>query len=220
MKRIAVAFCSAAFLFACNSQDKKEADSKTEETKVASATTSADVKKDEWVPIDTAAMNKAWMENMVPGEPHAMLAKSDGTWDTENTMWMSAGAPPEKGKGSCVNKMILGGRFQQTTFKSNMMGMPFEGVGVTGYDNMKKVYTSSWMDNMGTGIMMMEGTWDDATKSLNLKGKVPCVGGRELEMREVFRIIDDKTQVMEMYSPDLITGKEYKNMEIKYTRRG
>ena len=106
------------------------------------------------------------------------------------------------------------------TFKGNVMGMPFEGVGITGYDNMKKVYTSSWMDNMGTSAMTMEGTWDDATKSINFKGKVPCVGdGRELEMREVFKFIDDKTQVMEMYSPDLITGKEYKNMEIKFTKK-
>jgi len=220
MKRITIACCTVVVLFACNSADKKEADAKSEDTKVASATTtSTDVKKEAWVPVDTAAMNKAWMENMAPGQPHAMLAKSDGMWDAETTMWMSADAPAEKSKGSVVNKMILGGRYQQMTFKGNMMGMPFEGVSLTGYDNMKKVYTSTWMDNMGTGIMAMEGTWDDATKSMNMKGKVPCVGGRELEMREVFKIIDDKTQVMEMYSPDLITGKEYKNMEIKFTRR-
>src|SRR3954470_6888440 len=111
MKRITIVCCAAVVLFACNSQDKKEADTKNEDTKVASATTTTtDVKKEAWVPVDTAAANKAWMENMVPGQPHAMLAKSDGMWDAETTMWMSADAPAEKSKGSVVNKMILGGR--------------------------------------------------------------------------------------------------------------
>jgi hypothetical protein len=33
----------------------------------------------------------------------------------------------------------------------------------------KKMFSSSWVDNMGTGIMNMEGTWDEATKSIILK---------------------------------------------------
>jgi hypothetical protein len=32
-------------------------------------------------------------------------------------------------------------------------------------------------------------------------------------------MVDDNTQVMEMYGPDMKTGKEYKNMEIKFTRK-
>jgi hypothetical protein len=43
--------------------------------------------------------------------------------------------------------------------------------------------------------------------------------GKECDIRETFGIIDDNTQVMEMYGPDLKTGKEYKNMEIKFSRK-
>ena len=68
--------------------------------------------------------------------------------------------------------------------------------------------------------MMMEGTWDDATKTITSKGKMVCsANGKEMEMREVFKIVDDNTQVMEMYGPDMKTGKEYKTMKIKYTRK-
>lgn len=44
--------------------------------------------------------------------------------------------------------------------------------------------------------------------------------GKECEMREVYKIIDDNTQVMDIYGPDMKTGKEFKSMEIKFTRKG
>ena len=98
--------------------------------------------------------------------------------------------------------------------------MPFEGTSTTGYDNAKKVFFTTWMDNMSTGVMNMEGTWDEATKTINFKGKMLCpANGVETEMREVFKIVDDNTQVMEMYGPDMKTGKEFKSMEIKFTRK-
>ena len=219
MKRITITFCAAVLLFACNSEEKT-ADNKAEDTKVASSTSDSKAKTEEWVPVDSATMMKGWMENMTPGPQHAMLAKSEGTWDAETTMWMADGAPPEKGKATSVNKMILGGRYLQINFKGQMMGQPFEGSGVTGFDNTKKVFTNSWIDNMSTTPMMMEGTWDDATKTITSKGKMVCsANGKEMEMREVFKIVDDNTQVMEMYGPDMKTGKEYKTMEIKYTRK-
>ncbi len=43
----------------------------------------------------------------------------------------------------------------------------FEGMSLMGYDNAKKVFMSSWVDNMGSGIMQMEGTWDPNTKTIN-----------------------------------------------------
>lgn len=164
------------------------------------------------------AMMKAWHTYITPGEPHQMLAKSDGKWKGEVTMWMAPGAAPEKTSIESENKMILGGRFQQSTHKGTMMGMPFEGISVIGYNNAKKTYSSSWVDNMSTGITYMEGTWDNATKSMNLKGRVTDpMTGKDMEVREVFRIIDDNTQLLEMY--DTHDGKEMKSMEIKFTRQ-
>jgi hypothetical protein len=99
------------------------------------------------------------------------------------------------------------------------MVMPYEGTSTTGYYNIKKVFFTTWMDNMSTMIMNMEGNWDDATKTINFKGKMICPGnGKECEMREVYKMVDNNHHLMEMYGPDMQTGKEYKSMEIKFTR--
>lgn len=164
------------------------------------------------------AMMKAWMAYMTPGDVHKMMAKDNGTWNAEITMWMAPDAPPTKSTGTTENKMIMGGRYQQSTHKATMMGMPFEGMGIMGYDNAKKIFVSSWIDNFGTGIMNMEGTWDNATKSITLTGKgVDPTTGKDINFREVMKFIDDKNQLFEMYCDN--SGKEMKTMEIKYTRK-
>lgn len=220
MKRITITFCTAAFLLACNSEDKKAADAKPEETKVASMTTENKAESD-WVAVDSATAMKAMWEAGTPGPQHAMLAKSDGVWEAETTMWMADGAPPMKGsKAVATNKMLYGNRYQQTSFKGDFMGQPFEGTSTTGYDNVKKVYFTTWMDNMSTGMMNMEGAWDEAAKTFNFKGKMLCpANGKECEMRETYMVVDNDTHIMSMYGPDMKTGKEYKNMEIKFTRK-
>lgn len=165
---------------------------------------------------DDAAM-KAWQAYMTPGNVHQMIAKSDGNWNEDITMWMTPGAPPTKSKSTCVNTMILGGRYQQSIHKGNMMGMPFEGVGLLGYDNAKKIFVSTWIDNFGTGMMYMEGTWDNASKSITFKGStVDPSTGKDMNVREVMKFIDDKNMLMEMYAT--VNGNEMKTMEIKISK--
>ncbi len=161
---------------------------------------------------------KAMMAYMTPGQVHQMMAKSAGTWSGAITMWMKPGAPPMNVTGESKNEMILGGRYLQSKNTGNMMGMPFEGIGVTGYDNAKKMFVSSWIDNMGTGMMYLEGVWDDATKSIKLSGKmVDPITGKDVPVKENIKFVDDNTQIMEMYMDD--NGKEFKSMEIKYTKK-
>src|SRR5262249_46259218 len=96
---------------------------------------------------------------------------------------------------------------------------PFEGTGLLGYDNAKKMFVSTWADNMGTGIMYTEGPWDAASKSIKLTGKmVDPTTGQECSVREVMTFIDDKNQKMEMFVTPAGAPKEMKMMEIKYTR--
>ena len=90
----------------------------------------------------------------------------------------------------------------------------------TGYDNAKKVYVSTWIDNIGTGVMKMEGPWDKATKSTTLTGKmIDPNTGKECDFKEIYTITDDNNQKMEMFGPDPKTGKQFKTMEIKLTRK-
>jgi len=220
MKRIAITICAASLLFSCNNETKETGSKPSDSTNATTAAVPApEAKSVAWIPVDSATAMKTMMEAGTPGKEQAMLAKSNGKWKAETTMWMSPDAPPMKSTGIVDNKMILGGRYQQMTFKGNMMGQAFEGTGTTGYDNARKVWTNSWVDNMSTGIMNMDGTWDDATKTVTYTGKMLCPGnGQMCDMKQVTKIVDDNTQIMEMYGPDMKTGKQYKNMEIKLTR--
>ncbi|MGO4708156.1 DUF1579 domain-containing protein [Chryseobacterium sp. 2TAF14] len=211
MKNLFFAACTALLFIAC---DKTKIDVKTSSEKDSVTT-------EEWKPVDSATATKAWMDFATPGEMQKMIAKADGNWIGETTMWMENGGQPMMSKSEATNKMMFDGRYQMSTHKGNMMGMPFEGVSILGYDNAKKKFVSTWIDNMGTGIMNMEGDWNPSTKSIEFKGKMtdPTRPGKDCNVREIFTFIDDNTQKMEMYAPDAKTGKEFKTMEIKFTRK-
>lgn len=214
MKKTLLFCCAAAiFMTACNSgggDDKPKTDTgKTAEVK-SDAPPSA-------IP-DSATMMKNRQSYMTPGDIHKMMASWDGNWDGEVTMW-SPGQPEQKSTSKAINKMVMGGRYQVSDHKGNMMGMPFEGMSTLAYDNAKKVFISTWIDNMGSGMMVMQGPWDAATKTISLTGKsVDPATLTERDYRETFAIIDDNTQLLTMYGPGM-DGKEMKMMEIKFTRK-
>lgn len=220
MKQKLLTFCSAVLLLtACNS-NKTADESTTAGTTAADTSKMNDKKEEAWVPVDSATMMKNMMEYGTPGAMHQMLASWNGTWKGETTMWDYEGATPQKSTGTAVNSMILGGKYQVSTHTGDMMGMPFEGRSVTAYDNATKQFTSTWIDSWSTGIMTMAGTWDESSKKLTMTGSYPDINrpGKMCNMREVFTVIDENTQKMEMYGPDQKTGKEYKIMEISMKR--
>jgi len=194
MKPLTLLFCAAITLGACNNESKTDETTTAPKDTMATANTPPPP-----APMpDSATMMKNWMDYSTPGEMHKMIASWNGNWDGEVSMWEHSGAAPMMSKAKTVNKMIMGGRYQQANHTGNMMGMPFEGQSTMGYDNSKKEFISTWVDNMGTGIMVVSGTWDAGNKTINLKGKMvnPGAGdGREINVREVFKVIDDKTRV-------------------------
>ena len=170
--------------------------------------------------MDSASMMKAWQDFMTPGDMHKWMAKWDGTWTGETTSWMDPAAPPFKAPATAVQKMIMNGLYQQSDFTGTMMGQPFMGHGILAYDNAKKEFVNTWIDNMGSGIMIMRGTWDEATQTLSLKGKQSDpVTGNDSDVREEVRFIDDNTQIISIYGAGM-DGKEMKFMEINMKRQG
>lgn len=165
----------------------------------------------------TEAEMKKWEAFMTPGDIHKMLAKSAGEWTSETTMWMAPGAPPTKSSGTAKQEMILGGRYLQGIHKGDFMGMPFEGISITGYDNVKKKFYNTWVDNMGTGFMNLIGTWNAKTKSITFTGVcTDPTTGKDCKVKEIFTMVDDNTQKMEMWMEQ--KGKMFKTMELTATR--
>src|SRR5512143_1691169 len=98
--------------------------------------------------MDMQAMMEIYQELATPGAPHQLLARMAGSWNVRSSCAMEPGKPPMESTGTSEQKMILGGRFLQQEFSGEMMGSPFTGIGVTGYDNHIKKYVSTWIDSM------------------------------------------------------------------------
>lgn len=170
-------------------------------------------------PPDQEAMTKAWQAYATPGEPHKLLAKSEGTWIAKTKSWMAPGQPPEETEGVTESKMVLGGRFLEEHFEGKMMGQPFSGIGITGYDNHKKKFEGFWVDSVGTGMMIMSGSLDKTGKKMTSQGKMDDIlTGKPIRLRSVMTFVDDDHHTFEMWMTGA-DGKSFKNLEIAYTRK-
>ena len=99
------------------------------------------------------------------------------------------------------------------------MGQPFEGIAVTGYDNLREEYESIWIDNMGTGIMKSTGSYDAKKKTIHLSGNFSCPMTQEKNRwnRSEWKRNNKNKYTYTSYQkgPD---GKEFKAMQITYRR--
>ena len=167
-----------------------------------------------------AEIMKVWQEVSAPGAEHTMLKGLVGDWEVATKSWQSEGSAPEETVGSSTFKSILGGRFVQQEFKGKMMGQPYEGTGMMGYNNMTKKFESTWHDSMSTASMRLEGTFDSSTKVISETGEFQCpVKKITQKMRSEFKIIDKNNATFTMYMTDMETGKEIKGMEQVYKRQ-
>ena len=168
--------------------------------------------------MDPQAMMEVYQKLATPGEPHKLFASLAGSWTTKTKEWMEPGKPPTESTGTAEMKMLLDGRFLYQEYNSQMMGQPFSGIGIDGYDNLRKRYVTAWIDTMGTGIFMMEGSASADGKTITLKGQHAELGGGQMTHRAVWKIVDSNTQTFDMYGTHK-HGKEMKMLEIAYTRK-
>lgn len=200
-----------SMLVFCFSSCKKDIKTETQNIKVTDSITTEETVSEP--PLDSAAQMKAWVAYATPGSPHKMMADETGTWNCDMTFWMEPNGKPEKATSTATIKMILGGRYQEANYSGTMMGQPFEGKSTLAYNNASKEYTTTFIDNMGTGILTATGQYDEKTKSIAFKGDmVNPLNGKKTPYREIYTIVDPTTRKMEMF--DVKNGEEYKSMEI------
>ena len=161
---------------------------------------------------------KIWTEYMTPGWAHELLASHAGEWKSVTTYWMDPSAPPQTMEGTSKNEMIMGGRYLKSTHSGEMMGMPFEGMSIEGYDNAKNEFTSVWVDNFGTGTSISTGKYDKETNSIIYMGTVyEPMQGKDVTVKEIIKYIDKDHHTIEMYTVD--GEQETKTMQIEFTRK-
>ena len=125
-------------------------------------------------PPQMSPEQKAMMDKMAkaatPGAPHAMLTKMAGEWSCKVKYQMDPSQPWQESQSTATVTGLMDGRYIQEVDSGQMGGMPFNGMGLYGFDNVSGKYVSTWIDNMGTGIMSSVGTADASGKVINWVG--------------------------------------------------
>jgi hypothetical protein len=160
----------------------------------------------------------AYMKAGTPGPQHQWLASTAGTYTLKIKSWHEPAGPATEDTGTATRKIMLDGRVLAEDLDSSMMGTPWTGHGMTGYDNVSGKYWSTWMDSMSTGVMLSEGACD-AKKSCTFTGawNDPIKKG-PVKSRMTTHWTSPTTEVFEMYGPGK-DGKEMKMVEITYTKQ-
>ncbi|HEX5270142.1 MAG TPA: DUF1579 domain-containing protein [Gemmataceae bacterium] len=180
------------------------------------ASLAEDKKKD--APDEKAAM-EAMMKAAMPGEPHRALASLAGSWEQTIKMWMDPSKPPTESKSTSESKMIMEGRYLEDKITGEFGGMKFLGQSVTGYDNLKKKYTFTWIDNFGTGISTASGTYDPDKKTYTYLGEeTDPLSGKTMKTKMVTHVTDKDHYEMDMYH--VAGDKDVKAMHIDCVRKG
>jgi hypothetical protein len=212
MTKIISSLCLLVILSCTNGTKKPNETISTKDTSLVQPKTDTIVPE-----LDSATIMKGIHKYMTPGKLHKMLSVYNGHWKSQMTIWENPKALPKTSIGTTEFRMTLGGRFQEGKYTSTLLGMPFEGISLLGYDNTRNMFVSSWADNMGTCIVYMEGLWDEETKTIQFAGKTfDPISGKTINIRENFKFIDANNQALETFMD--IGGKEFKSMEMKFNR--
>lgn len=166
---------------------------------------------------ETAAekMAEAWTEYGTPGAPHEQMARLEGEWDVVAKSWMPGVSEPEISEGEAEYEMLYGGRYLRQSYEGEFAGEEFVGEGTLAFDNAKKVYRGTWIDNMSTGLMVTTGTYDRTTNTLVETGESIGPFGPSTT-RIVTEYLGPDEFVMTIYCDQ--TGEMTKGMEFIYTR--
>lgn len=168
---------------------------------------------------DKEEMMKRCEEAGRPGPGHQALEHYVGDWKAEVKCWMEPGGPANVSQGTAKVNWVMNGRFLEEDFRGEMMGKPFRGRTVTGFDNVTQIYRSVWISDMQTSMFVSEGRAENGNKVLTLRGTTSCpIKERgDIPMKLVLRVLGPDKHIFEMF--DESQGPNAKTMEITYTRQ-
>ena len=163
---------------------------------------------------DKAEMMKKMEAAGTPGPAHKALEAFVGNWQAEVKTWCEPDGPPNVSQGTAKASWALKGHFVEEEFHGEMMGKPFTGRSLMGYDNTKQTFNTIWVNDMQTSMITSEGKGENGNKVITLEGKgdCPATGRKDVLMKQVFRVLSADKYTFEMFDGNS------KTMEITYTR--
>jgi hypothetical protein len=152
-----------------------------------------------------------------PGPEHKLLEKYVGTWDCDLESSFIPGKP-EKTKATNVCRKTCGGFWFVSDFDGTLMGGPFSGHGVSGYDTAQKKFVDNWFDSTTASGATAVGTFDEKTNTFNWDMQMREMDGSMSHGREtdVWKDADTHEWTLFAKGPD---GKEGQMLKITYHRK-
>ena len=164
------------------------------------------------------AYMKQYMQAIEPGKHHEAFKYRVGEWTAVVKQYSGPGMEPTISNSKCTYELVLDGRFLTQQMEGEVMGMPFVGMGFSGFDKTRGKHTMYWVDNLGTQSVYSEGECSDhCMKESYTFTTFDPLSGAESKIKTVTLIKNENEHVFEWYQvqPD---GQSFKSMEIVYTR--
>lgn len=162
-------------------------------------------------------MMAQWQAAMTPAAGHKRLEPMVGSFRARTEFVMAPGVPPQYHDGISENRWVLGGRYLEQSYRGTAMGMPFEGIGYTGYDNPSKRHVGTWMDTFGTGLMISLGTGRPTDAKMTFSTEAIEPSGKKILFESIIKVRDRDHHSFEMWTK-APNGKRYRNMIVEYVR--
>ena len=149
-----------------------------------------------------------------PGPAHKALGAFVGNWKAEVKCWCDPDGPANVSQGTSKASWALNGHFVEEEFHGEMMGKPFIGRTLMGFDNIKQTFNTVCVNDMQTAIFTSEGKGENGNKVLTLTGTSNCAatGQKDIPMKTVYRVTGPDKYVLEVFKDGT------KSMEVSFTR--
>lgn len=211
MKKILLLIAVLGLIMPASAQKTKKQNKPKDKTAVNPVETS---KED----LEERKARVAQIESRMMGPMHQLLVQFSGHWREEMKIWAGPKSEPSTTMVLRDSRLFGEGRFVTSTIVGQMGNLPYEAQSSLGYDNSKKVFVKTWMDNLGTSILVLEGTYDEKSATIDFNGyTTDPLTKQPVKIHQILKMIDSQNQLLEIYV-EMKEGKEVKLMEVKSIR--
>ncbi|WP_420155979.1 DUF1579 family protein [Siphonobacter sp.] len=155
-----------------------------------------------------------------PGPNHALLATLVGTWTFQDKNLPFV-------KGTVVRKSVFEGRFFWVEITGGQLEIPiadgktklanYQGLEIEGYDNVKKSYVTTTINNhIGSNAAQQIGQYDAQNSLITYEWESELLPGVRQKNRKVLHLLDPDHYIEEYY--EQLNGHSKKTRELLYTK--
>lgn len=168
-----------------------------------------------------------------PGERHKLLEPSIGEWEFTQQVWHTPDAEPVKASGTSSRKWVHGGRFVEESYtytadgeaKDFGIALPYHATIYAGHNNWNSQFQRTLISGADTGMTTLDGTYDEKTRTIEVKGEFKIDAGGQsmtIPVRITIARPSNDEEVMTTYFtwtlPDK-TKMEQKAVEVALKRK-